>query len=172
MTIQQFAELRGDIPAAYKDGLDCYFTNYGDILTISCSSKVVEACFGFSNYNVEGGYKHFTIRILRDNYSIRTGTIYKEYTETASSNYPYKLSYVDKTNMTQVFDMIRTSGKLSRAIIAVILTLRQLMGDKLTGSDRKSLERLLDHIRQYHSSDILRQPIVKRVPIQRGGDQQ
>lgn len=168
MTGHQIAELRGDIPAAYKDGLDCYSTNYGSIQTVSCSSKVVEACFGFSNYNVEGRYKHITIRILCDSYSIRTGTIYKEYTETASPNYPYKLSYVDKTNMTQVFDMIRTSGKLSRAIIAVILTLRQLMGDKLTGSDKKAMDNLLDHIRQFHSLSIPRQPIVKRVPIQGG----
>lgn len=166
MTIRQFAELRGDIPTSYKDGVDCYYTNYGSIQTVSCSSKVVEACFGFSNYTVEGGYKHFTIRILRDSYSIRTGTIYREYTETASSNYPYKLSYADKTNMALVFDMIRTSGKLSRAIIAVVMTLRQLMGDKLTGVDKKSLEQLMNYIYQHHSSSIPRQPIVKRVPIQ------
>lgn len=165
MTRQQFAELRGDIPSSHGNGLDCYSTNYGSIQTVSCSSKVVSACFGFSSYNTEGGYKHFTIRILQDSYSIRTGTIYKEYTETASSNYPYKLPYVDKTDMAHVFDMIRTSGKLSRAVIAVILTLRQLMSDKLTSVDRKALDQLLDHIRQHHSLTIPRQPIVKRVPI-------
>ena len=170
MTGHQIAELKGDIPSFYLAGVDCYSTNYGSIQTVSCTGKVISACIGFSNYNVEGGYKHFTIRILQNSYSIRTGTLYKEYTEIASSNYPYKLSYADKTNLAKVFDMIRTSGKLSRAIIAVILTLRQLMGDKLTGADKKAMDNLLDHIRQFHSLSIPRQPIVKRAPIQKGGE--
>lgn len=167
MTIQQYAELRGDVPTFYVDGMDCYSTNYGSICTVSCTGRVVNACFGFSSYQLEGLYKHFTIRILRDSYSIRTGTIYKECTETASSNFPYKLPYVDKTDLAQVFEMIRTSGKLSRAIISAILTLRQLMGNKLTEDARRSMERLLDYILQHHSSSIPRQPILQRVPIQK-----
>lgn len=167
MTRQQYAELRGDLPTSYTNELDCYSTNYGSIHTVACTGRVVSACFGFSNYNMEGDYKHFTIRILQDSYSIRTGTIYKECTETASSNYPYKLSYVDKTDLVQVFEMIRTSGKLSRAIISAILTLRQLMGNKLTGDAKRAMEQLMDYILQHHSYSIPRQPILQRVPIQK-----
>lgn len=172
MTGSYFAGLRGDSPTSYKDGIDCYGTNYGNVETISCSSRVVDACIGFSDYSIASGYKHFSIRILRDSYSVRMGTIYRNYTETASSNFPYKLPYADKTDLSIVFNMIRCSGKLSRAVVAVVLTLRQLMGDKLTGADRKAMENLLDHIYQHHSSAIIRQPIVKRVPIRKGGEQQ
>ena len=170
MTGSYFARLRGDIPTSYKNGIDYYGTNYGSVETVSCSDRVVNACIGFSDYSITGGYKHFSIRILRDSYSVRMGTIYKDYTETASSHFPHKLSYVDKTDLSKVFNMIRCSGKLSRAVVAVVLTLRQLMGDKLTGNDLKAMENLLDHIYHYHSSSIIRQPIVKRVSIRNGGE--
>lgn len=163
------AELRGDIPSLCKGGIDYYYTNFGIIQTIACTGRVINACIGWSDYTTEVKYKHFTIRIFQDSYSIRTGSMYTEYTETASSNYPYKLPYANKTNLVDVFNMIR-SGRLSRAIIAVVLTLNQLMGSKLTGESKKAMDGLVEYIQQHYSSSIPRQPILQRVPIQNGGE--
>ena len=168
MTRRYFVELSGSIPSLYKDGVDYYGTNYGNVQTISCSGRVIDACIGFSDYSSPGTYKHFSIRIIRNSYSIRMGTIYRDYMETASANFSYKLPYVHDVNLSLVFNMLRNSGKLSRAIIAVILTLRHLLGDRLTGDSKVAMDNLVAHILQHHSSVIPRQPIVNRVPIRIG----
>ena len=165
MTGNYFAELRGDVPSVYADGVDHYYTNYGAIHTISCTGKVISACIGFTDHTMDGGNKHFTIRINNGSYSIRTGTLYKEYNEFASPNFPHKIPYAGKVSLATVFEMMSHIPRLSRASISVVLTLRQLLENKLTGADRKAMENLLDLIARNYSKDIPRQPILTRVPI-------
>lgn len=160
-----FSQLKGAIPSSISKDKIFYYTNYGGIELDLFSKDVVYACIGFKDYSIEGGDKHVSIKILKNEVSIRLGSLYKENSELATSGYPYKLQHYSKPDMVRVFNILYNAAPMTQGIIAVIFKIDKLIRDKLNNSERKALDDLLNLIRFRYPHNIIRIPIIRRTPI-------
>lgn len=168
MTEEQ-KSLTGENPSFYNKNtnLYTYVTNHGTIEIDGTTRWVKRCCIGFSNTSIPHANKYITIRILDNEFSIRTGTISHENTELSSKNYPYKLLHSEAPIMDEVFDTLSHIGvqAMSRSVLAVLMKLIHLMeiNGKVAGNYYE-LEGLRGRLMEY-SENILRYPVVTRKPI-------
>lgn len=159
--------LEGYLPSIYNENTHTYHysTNYGTIEIDAFTKQVKTACVGFSDYTLGHSNHHIVIRILGDEFSIRTGTIYKEVTELASPNYPYKLRGSDNPKLTEVMEVLCGVKSMSQGLMAVFTKLLQLLERYGKVTSNSYTARRLSNSMMYYSRHILRNPVITRKPI-------
>ena len=159
--------LAGMIPSYYDKNTNTYSysTNYGTIEIDGATKQVKSCCIGFSDYSIQHANKRVVIRILGDEFSIRTGTIFKENTEMASKGYPHKLSHSDTPKITEVFDVLSNIKDMTQGIMAVFIKLIHLMEANGKVTENSYAIKELRRNMMLYSRYILRHPVVTRKPI-------
>lgn len=161
-------ELQGELPSWHnkKDNTVYFSTNYGSIIMDATTREVVYCCIGFFNPLISSKDKYIRVRIMRGEFSIRTGTLYSEYNETCSKAFPYRMGRgTERVAMSEVFRTFNEPKNMTSAIVAVFCKLLELMErEKSAYVTDKAVMELKKSVNNY-TSKIHRKPIVARKSV-------